>query len=150
MALPNPYIRPESKAEKGRIYPLHKNTLILEGAYKNDERTKAFFKKMIGDHFKFTAFGIEWIHNRWIDGNPPTYQEFMDMWQEEYKKRQKFGSPLKAEWAYINFSKDFAANNAEVTQAIIVEAWKIEREEQKDRVEKILGDLFEWSLENTR
>lgn len=46
-----------SIAKRGHSYPLKKTTLILKGSYKNDSDTRAFFKKIIGDHFHFTAFG---------------------------------------------------------------------------------------------
>lgn len=61
-----------------------------------------FLKKLIGDYFHFTAFGVDWVDERWMDGNPPTYQEFVDMWRAEYKRRQETPANPKEEWAYIN------------------------------------------------
>jgi len=60
----NPKVPSISCALKGKIYPLEVNTLILKGSYKSDLKTRIFFKKLIGDDFHFTAFGIDWINNR--------------------------------------------------------------------------------------
>lgn len=56
-----------SRARKGEKYPLQPKTHILIGAYKNDLATRMFFKELIGDHFHFTAFGIDWINERWAN-----------------------------------------------------------------------------------
>lgn len=66
-------------AQKGINYQLAPQTKILNGSFKNDLKTRNFFKQLIGDHFHFTAFGIDWIEERWHAGNPPTYQEFANM-----------------------------------------------------------------------
>ena len=34
--------------------------------------------------------------------NPPTYQEFADMWGKEYEFRKTYGSTLKEEWAVLS------------------------------------------------
>ena len=59
-----------SKAQKGLSYLLAPNTLILKGFYKNDLATRIFFKSLIGNHFHYTAFGIDWIKERWYKGIP--------------------------------------------------------------------------------
>lgn len=75
-----------SKIQKGAVPSLHPNSLMLHGAYKNDLKTRLFFKKIIGEHFHFTAFGIDWLKRRWLEGRPPTYQEFAEMWAFEFQK----------------------------------------------------------------
>ena len=52
------------RVRKGKKYPLQPKTKILIGAYKNDLATRLFFKELIGDHFHFTTFGIDWINER--------------------------------------------------------------------------------------
>ena len=59
-----------SCAKKGQAYELSKNSLMLKNAYKNDLKTRIFFKKLIGDYFHFTAFGIDWLNERWMHGSP--------------------------------------------------------------------------------
>lgn len=64
-----------SCAKKGVVPALLPKSLMLRGTYKNDLATRLFFKTLIGEHFHFTAFGIDWLNERWMEGKPPTYQE---------------------------------------------------------------------------
>lgn len=130
-----------SCAKNGQTYELSKDSLMLKGAYKNDLKTRLFFKKLIGEHFHFTAFGIDWLNERWMNANPPTYQEFTSMWQEEHDFRRQNGSIPKDEWAYINFVKDYLVKNPKVSSSEILNQWKIERNKHKDIVDKFLADL---------
>ncbi|MFA6502144.1 MAG: hypothetical protein WCT85_05080 [Parachlamydiales bacterium] len=54
-------IPPASKAAKNQEYPFSADTLILHGNYKNDYATRDFLKSLIGNHFHYTAYGIDWI-----------------------------------------------------------------------------------------
>lgn len=125
-----------SCAKRGQVYPLHPNTLMLKGAYKNDLKTRLFFKQLVGDHFHFTAFGIDWLQDRWMDGNPPTYQEFAKMWQEEHAKRETHPAAPKEEWAYINFVKKYLARSPGVSRERMNHAWECERHKHKAKVEE--------------
>jgi hypothetical protein len=137
-----PQIPKKSYAVRGVDYPLNPNSLILKGAYKNDLKTRLFFKKLIGDYFHFTAFGVDWIDEQWMDGNPPTYQEFADMWRSEYKRRQETPANPKEEWAYINFVQQYLNINPTTTRDSLTNAWKIERQKNKEIVSKILAITF--------
>ncbi len=117
-----------SKARKGGVYPLHPDTLILKGSYKNDLKTRIFFKKLVGEYFHFTAFGIDWINDLWLQGNPPTYKEFADMWVVEYDKRKNLGTTPKVEWAYINFIQQYIKDYPNAPRAAITKAWEVERQ----------------------
>ncbi|MBS0628146.1 MAG: hypothetical protein JSS09_08050 [Verrucomicrobia bacterium] len=123
-----------SCAKRGQIHSLHPSALMLKGSYKNDLEARVFFKKMIGDHFHFTAFGIDWLNERWLDGNPPTYYEFSQMWQEEYKKRKNRPAAPKEEWAYINFVQKFLQNSSEISRESINHAWECERQKHKANI----------------
>lgn len=124
-------IPPISLAKKGLIYPLEPQTDILKGAYKNDLATRLFFKKLIGPHFHFTAFGIDWLNERWQAGNPPTYAEFASFWQKENLRRSKTKIAPKAEWAYINFLQKYAAHYPKSSPAEAKRAWFGEQTRQK-------------------
>jgi hypothetical protein len=123
-----------SKAKKGRSYQLLPNALMLHGSYKNDLKTRIFFKELIGPHFHFTAFGIDWLNSRWIFGNPPTYLEFSTMWQEQYLKSKTEKIAPKKEWAFINFVQNFLKDNQNSNKLIILNAWNVEREKNKEFV----------------
>ena len=133
-----PKIPNVSLAKLGQEYDLAPNSLILKGAYKNDLLTRNFFKKLIGSYFHFTAFGIDWINEKWLAGMPPTYQEFADMWVGEYKRRKSEGSCPKTEWAYINFVQNFIKINPNTTKDRILKAWEAKRIKQKEIVNDIL------------
>lgn len=128
-----------SKAINNKKHRIEPNSLMLKGRYKNDLQNRLFFKKIIGDFFHFTAFGIDWLEQKWLDGSPPTYQEFADMWIKEYQIRQKYGRNPKAEWAYINFIKRYLIENPSAKRGDIIEQWNIERLKHKGLINKILN-----------
>lgn len=130
---------PANSVAKGRKnIPLTLEALMLKGAYKNDLKNRLFLKTIIGEHFHFTAFGIDWLENRWLAGNPPTYKEFADMWNREYEFRKSHGSKPKDEWAYINFVKGYLKDNPHSASNEILNEWKIVREKHKLLVDKLL------------
>lgn len=132
--LTNPQFPKKSCAAKGQVYSLTKDTLMLKGAYKNDLKTRLFFKQLIGEYFHFTAFGIDWLNERWMEGNPPTYQQFAEMWEEEYRKRKEIPHAPKEEWAYINFVQKFTLSNPTASREMINSAWECERQKHKASV----------------
>ncbi len=133
---------PANSCAKNKKTLLASNALILKGSYKNDLKTRLFFRSLIGGHFNFTAFGIDWLEERWLAGNPPTYQEFADMWQEEYLSRKINGSTPKQEWAFINFVKQYSLNHPNARQKEIIEAWKAERDSRKKYVKNTLDNFL--------
>lgn len=125
-----PQYHQNSYAKKGESLPLHLKTLMLKGAYKNDLSTRNFFKRIIGDHFHFTAFGIDFLNERWLAANPPTYEEFAAFWQTEYERRKNQKPAPKAEWAYINFTQAFIKNNPGASKKAIISAWERTRSDK--------------------
>jgi hypothetical protein len=103
---------------------------MLKGSYKNDVRTRAFFKLLIGPHFHFTAFGIDWLNERWQAGNPPTYQEFANYWVSEVEKRKDKRPEPKKEWAYINFLQQAQRLMFHASKEELLAAWKKMRQEK--------------------
>lgn len=113
------------KPEKIRI--LKPDAVMLKGVYKNDLQTRLFFKTLIGDHFHFTAYGIDWLNEQWMQGTPPTYQAFAEMWQEIYERQKTDPLPAKEEWAYINFIKQFLTHYPHADRDTVMHAWHNER-----------------------
>lgn len=114
--------------------------LMIKGAYKNDLKTRLFFKVLIGEYFHFTSFGIDWLNELWMEGRPPTYQEFSSMWKLEYQRRKENPVDPKAEWAYINYVQSFIKQFPDATQKDINHAWENERERHKTRVTKFMNE----------
>lgn len=128
-----------SCAPRGKQHSLESNALMLKGAYKNDLNTRLFFKKLIGEHFHFTAFGIDWLEECWQAGNPPSYAEFASMWQHEYERRKRNPAAPKEEWAYINFTQHYLLQNPQASLSAIRNAWQKKREEEKAQVLSIIA-----------
>lgn len=124
-----PSMPEKSKAKRGALYPLAPEALMLKGAYLNDLATRTLFKKLVGEHFHFTAYGIDWLNERWMAGNPPTYADFAEFWEAERLRRKKKTPEPKEEWAYINFLQDYFAQHPNAPQKEAMQAWKKKREE---------------------
>lgn len=110
------------------------DTLMLKNVYKNDMKNRIFFKQIIGNHFHFTAHAIKWLKMRWHQGNPPTYREFIQIWQKIYDNTYK---PLN-EWAYIIFIQ----NNKNLTKNELLTEWHKARSFHKQKVENIINNYL--------
>lgn len=137
--LAEPEIPAISRAQKNQVVLLRPESLILYGSHKNDLATRLFFKRLIGEHFHFTAVGHDWIRERWLEGNPPTYQEFADFWEEARKANAVCP---KQEWAYLSFIQRFVAQNQNASRVEITVSWKIEREKKVKEAKMILAKIF--------
>jgi len=124
--------------EKGQKIEIAVDSLMLRGVYKNDLKNRLFFKGLIGDHFHFTAFGIDWLNKRWMDGDPPTYGEFAYMWETEWARRKRCFVPPKEEWAYINFVQNYDSQHPNASRTHMMQAWARERDRHVKRVESLL------------
>ncbi len=133
--LTEPIIPEISRAKKHQVVLLRPESLILHGTYKNDLPTRLFFKKLIGEHFHFTAVGHDWIRARWLEGKPPSYQEFADFWEKARKLNRVCP---KQEWAYLSFIQRFIAQNPRATGAEIMVSWKSEREKKVKKARALL------------
>lgn len=122
-------------SSRAKNYPLQRlapECYMLYGSYKNDATTRDFFKKLIGSHFHFTAFGIDWLNDRWQRGLPPTYQEFADYWQQEMDRRKVHKVAPKDEWAFINFVQRMKKQEPFAQQDDVMHAWKEMQKQQSE------------------
>jgi hypothetical protein len=118
-------------ANKHRSRKFKPEKLILKGAYKNDLKTRMFFKNLIDKYF--TDLGTDWLEERWMAGLL-THEEFMEMW--EYLLRKPKGRALKEEWA-VNFVKYYLKD--EVSSKEIKKWWGAERHKHKKRVDEFFA-----------
>lgn len=124
-----------------RVEPA-REAFMLKGSYKNDLKARIFFKGLIGSHFHFTAFGIDWLEERWMAGFPPSYQEFAEMWQKEYLVRQENPAAPKTEWAYINFVKEYVKEHPPGNKEEILKQRDLKRREHKASVDKLMDSYL--------
>ena len=120
----------ESRSKNYPQQPLRKDSLMLYGAYKNDAQARSLFTSLIGPQFHFTAFGVDWLNDRWQQGKPPTYQEFADYWIQETEKRKHKQAKPKKEWAYLNFLQQASKENPEASKDELLAAWEKLQKEQ--------------------
>ena len=83
-------------------------------------------------------YGLDWLHERWMEGNPPTYQEFATMWQTEHVRRKQHPGAPKEEWAYINFVQNLKQTRPSASREAVLIAWDQERARQKQRAAELL------------
>ncbi len=136
--MPLPKIPEISRASLRQAQRLHPDALMLYGSYKNDAATRAFFKTLIGPRFHYTAFGIDWLNDRWMAGKPPTYQEFADYWIAESERRKKNPEDPKKEWRYINFMQDMQITHPTASKDEMMTAWKEAQAHNAQRARRIL------------
>jgi hypothetical protein len=137
--VPSKKVIPASSCKQAdQEYRLHPEALMVYGAFKNDLITRIFLKKLIGNHFHYTVFGLDWIKARWFEGKPPTYAEFAHFWQDEYTRRQGKSQDLKPEWAYLNFAREFKKNYPDASKNTLLDAWESIRKKHTDRVLSLL------------
>lgn len=122
-----------SRAKNHPIQMLSPSSLMLHGSYKNDLKTRNFFKKLIGPQFHFTAFGIDWLNERWLNGCPPTYQEFADFWIQEQERHNREKPKPKDEWMLIRFMQKMKKEEPEASKEDLLHAWKQVQNAKKEQ-----------------
>lgn len=135
--LPPIVIPQKSKAQPNESYPLDLETLMLHGAYKNDAHTRDFFKFHIGSHFNFTTSSADWLRERWLEEDPPTYGEFIEYWQDAYEQQVLNKRAPKGEWAYNRFVQEYMKGNPKKSKAEFLAAWESKRQKYVDLVKSI-------------
>lgn len=123
-----------SKAQKNTEYPLEPDTLMLHGSYKNDAQARDFFKSLIGEHFHFTIYGTDWLRERWLEEDPPTYQEFAEYWQNDYEDRMLNKRAHKQELVYNQFAHEFKQANPKASKSDLLAAWEEKRKQYVELV----------------
>lgn len=73
-----------------------------------------------------------------MEGNPPSYLEFANFWEEEYQKRKNSTKKPKKEWAYICFLQ---RQDKSLSAVQMKKAWEKHRKEDVKRVIELLKDF---------
>ena len=121
-----PSAHPENASVETHIMPKH---------YTNGREYREKFELMIGSHFTFTSYGMEWIRDCWGNGIYPSYQDFADYWSKEYDRR-KNGGPYKG--PMTNRRVEFFKENSGMTKAELEELWASERQKHRDNISTLL------------
>lgn len=86
--------------------PLTLDTPVVN--FKSDQRTREFFKSVIGPHFHFTAYLNDFMRGR----DDLTYGDLVHEWLAEYERRKdrNYKPPIMKSCEYNQFVRDFFAD----------------------------------------
>ncbi|GAG53803.1 unnamed protein product, partial [marine sediment metagenome] len=84
------------------------------------------------------AFGIDWLNERWLKGNPPTYQEFAYYWIKETERRRQQGEPPKQEWALIRFMQKMKVEYPNASKEELIHAWKTKQSKKSQQAQQLI------------
>ena len=106
--------------------------------YTNDEVHRAFFKKMVGDHFKFNVLFMNWMKVN----SGKTYREAIDIWQAIHKAKLSGKThEIGPQFEYNQYSRDFFASNPDKSRQEMVACWNFKKS-ISGKVIYDLGDLI--------
>lgn len=116
-------------------------THIVPGHYTNGPASRARFKQLIGPHFSFTSYGMEWIRRQWAAGSCPTYQDFATFWQTEFERRKAGGAyTSKKTLQRVQFFRKMGGKG--LSKIELERAWSAERERQAGVARAILERII--------
>jgi hypothetical protein len=126
---PNKQISAAEQALRDNANSYDPGVYLVPGVYTNNKASRAILLELIGRHFTFTSYGMDWIKAQWHEGNCPSYLEFADYWQTEYQKRKNrddFAS--KQTLKRVNFFREMKGEN--LSKQELEKAWAVERAKQ--------------------
>jgi len=103
-----------------------KDTLVVN--YKNDAKTRNFFEKEIGTHFRFNSYLRQFAKNSNKDSNL-TYGDLIQGWikTEEQKQNSSYKSTIDKQFEFNQFQRDFYAKEKGKNRKELVAAWQLVR-----------------------
>lgn len=102
---------------------------MVPGKYRNNRASRTILTELIGRHFTFTAYGMDWVKAEWHAGRCPSYLEFADYWQTEYERRKARGDfASKQTLQRVNFFRTMKEKN--LSREALEAAWAKKRAEQ--------------------
>lgn len=93
--------------------------------FKNDLKTRNFFIQHIGKHFHFNAYLREFAKESFKNKENITYGELIKGWikSEELKKQKDFKTEISPQFEYMQFIRDYFANEKNKTRDDAIAAW---------------------------
>ena len=113
-------IAPDSKMT------ITRETLVIN--YKNDAKTRSFFEKEIGTHFRFNSYLRQFAKFINMDSNI-TYGDLVDRWinEETNKKNPNYKSTIGEQFKFNQFQRDFYAVEKGKTRKEFIKVWQLVR-----------------------
>ncbi len=113
---------------------------IVPKRYKSDERHRAFFKSVIGDHFKFNVSFMNWMK----ENTGKTYREAVTEWQRiDKEKKNGVKTEISPQFEYNQYTRDFFGDNKNGTREEAIKCWKHKKSlPGHNRYEKVDLDIL--------
>eukprot|EP00392_Amoebophrya_sp_AT5.2_P006986 g6998.t1 len=133
----------EDAGPSDRFQPTRVENLMAHKVYKNDARHREFFVRQIGPQFHFTAAGIEWLNERWLQGVRPTFQEYIEYWKETNEELKNSGKKPSAGFQTLQFNQFQTRHGSKGwNREKLLEEWSKERTEKKKLALQIVGEIL--------
>ena len=115
--------KPTSKFDWNKE-PLSLETIITDN-YKNSENVRAFFQEHTERQFKFNVKFMNWMKKN----IGKTLQDAINQWEvfELEKKNRTAPKNIAPQFEYNTYTRDFLADNPNLTKADAIRFWKIKR-----------------------
>ena len=110
--------------------------------YKNTENVREFFKKSIGDNFKFNVEFMDWMKS----SAGKTLGDSVEKWKEiaEKKRDKNYKTEIAPQFEYNAYIRDFLTDNPHLSTKEAIESWKIKRDKpEKKQYDKSDLDFLE-------
>jgi hypothetical protein len=100
---------------------------MIDENYSNNEIHRAFFKKIIGDNFKFNVQFMNWMKN---NKGKKTYRDAIEMYNKilldkKSGKKTKIGKQFE----YNQYTRDFFENNPELSRKDCIKCWNYKKKQ---------------------
>ena len=94
---------------------------MIDKNYSNNEIHRAFFKKTIGEHFKFNVQFMNWLEE---NKGKKTYKEAIKIYNKillDKKNRKK--TIIGKQFEYNQYTRDFFENNPKLSRKDCIKCW---------------------------
>ncbi|GAA0778579.1 hypothetical protein E1180_19815 [Roseibium denhamense] len=116
-------------------------TQIVPGVFTNNQAHRMILRGLIGSHFAYTTYGMDWIKAKWHEGICPSFEDFAAYWQGEYERRQNAGEfESKKTLQRVRFFR--AMKDKGLTKAELEGAWAEERARQSVFARKLIAQAL--------
>ena len=109
-------------------------THIMPQHYTNGKAARALFKDLIGPHFTFTGYGMEWIKACWAADIYPSYEAFAEFWRNETERRKTGAFKSLSTNRRVRFFRQHKG----MERPALEQAWSDERAKQVGIVKAII------------
>jgi hypothetical protein len=98
---------------------------VITDNYKNSENVRAFFKKEIGPHFKFTVGFMNWIKKN----QGKTLHDAIGEWKSQFtlRKNKTYKPDIAPQFEYNRYMRAFLVDNPGKTRKEAIKYWKLKR-----------------------